>query len=173
MNISSIPHSFHRLCISSDKTLLLGLILRDMLVIIRFTLTERQTFEDVLLLNISFQRKLRVTFPLEIKKKSEEHLTTSYLSVSSSFLLSRLFNSLVFPHVPPHLLILKLCSVITWDSGGFIARSALCSFPSFLSRMQITIMLECYHWRSAPCSYVSILFPLRCSLSEASRRHHE
>lgn len=114
----------------------------DMLVIIRLKIKE--TFEDILLLNISFQGELWGTFPpLEIKK-SEEQLTTSYLSVSLSSLPSLPFNSLVFQHVSLHLLILKRCSVITWDRGGLAVRLALCSFPSFLSyllHMQITIML--------------------------------
>ena len=152
--------------------------LTDMLGIIRFTIKEHQAFEDILpLLNISFQGgKLWVTFPLEIKKKKKKvrKAICSYISVCEFFLppLS-LFNSLIFPHVSPHLLISQPCPVITWDRGGFTVRSALCSFPCFLSSIcpacKITVMLRrvlCSRL-SAPWSSVGVLFSHR--RSEASR----
>lgn len=85
------------------------------------------------------------------KSDSQLHICEFFLPPLS------LFKSLVFPHVSPHLLILKLCSVITWDGGGFMVRLALCSFPSFLlylARMQITVMLEEHILLQVICSLV-------------------
>lgn len=110
-----------------------------MLGIIRFTIKEHQTFEDILsLLNMAFQGKLWATFLFDKVTKAVH----SYTSVCEFFRPPLyLFNSLVFPHVSPHLVILELCSVITGDRGGFMVHFVLCSFPSFLfylPHMQIT-----------------------------------
>lgn len=69
---------------------------------------------------ISFPLNVQL-LPLEFKKKEAVSPPRS------------LFNSLVSLHVSPHLVIWKLCSVITWHGGGFTVHFALCSFPPFLS----------------------------------------
>lgn len=117
--------------------------LTDMLLIIRFTIKERQTFEDILfLLSTSFQTKLWVTFPLEIK--SQKSITTTYLSVSSSFLLSPyLTHSSFHMFLRTYSFWSSALSLPETEVGSWFlfALFSFLSLPSYLPHMQITIML--------------------------------
>lgn len=102
--------------------------LTDMLVIIRLP------WKSARHLTISFfwTFPLKENFSSRDKKSGEASEDNISVCAFCPPPLS-LFNALVFPHASPHLLIWKLCSVITWDGGGFMMHFALCSFPPFPS----------------------------------------